>query len=166
VAQETRTPASTVPFSDALLEVVKGLKDDTVLLFGIGAGILLVAVLAFTSSLSIVIVVAAVLVLVLGASVVTRTRAAQSGKGPVGRRLVANLKSARVLDSDVQTVDTATGSIDAELNAEGAVFDGSRAEARVDPRAAAAADGDVFVVVAQPPDRLVAELAGGLCKLL
>ena len=128
MAQETRTPASAVPFSDALLEVVKGLKDDTVLLFGIGAGILLVAVLAFTTSISIVIVIAVVLVLVLGASLLTRARGAQTGKGAAGRRLVANLASAQVRGSDLQNVDRATGTIDAELNAEGAVFDGSRVQ--------------------------------------
>jgi hypothetical protein len=48
-------------------DVVKGLKDKPPLLFGIGAGVILVAVLAATADLWLVLIVAAVLVLALGA---------------------------------------------------------------------------------------------------
>jgi hypothetical protein len=129
VTDGTNTPgADVVPFSDALLEVVKGLKDEPMLLFGIGAGIVLIAVIAFTTSLAIVIVVAVVLVLALTASLVARARSAQSGKGKAGRRLVARLGGARVRHSDIQNVDKAEGDIEAELDAENAIFEGSNVQ--------------------------------------
>ena len=64
--QETDAPAGGMPYEAALLEVVKGLHRDPLLLFGIGAGILIVAVLAITTNLAIVLVVAGFFVVALG----------------------------------------------------------------------------------------------------
>jgi hypothetical protein len=52
-------------------EVVKGLKDKPPLLFGIGAGVILVAVLGATADVWLVLIVAAVLVIALGAWLVS-----------------------------------------------------------------------------------------------
>ncbi len=67
---------SGVPYGDALTAVVKGLKDPY-LLFGLGAGIILVGALTFTGNVTLVLIVACVLVVALLA------------------RLVANMQSAR-----------------------------------------------------------------------
>lgn len=68
-----------LPFQDALLEVVKSLHKDPVLVYGIGAGIILVAALAFTTSLALVLVVAAVLVVVVLGRILGRTQAKRGG---------------------------------------------------------------------------------------
>jgi hypothetical protein len=60
-----RPAAGRMPYEAALMEVVKGLHHDPVLLFGIGAGIVVVGALAITSSLLLVLVVAGVFVVVL-----------------------------------------------------------------------------------------------------
>jgi hypothetical protein len=67
-------------------EVVKGLKDKPPLLFGIGAGVILVVVLGVTADVWLVLIVAAVLVLALGAWLVVearRLRAEAGGNGGV-----------------------------------------------------------------------------------
>jgi hypothetical protein len=56
-----------MPYEAALVEVVKGLHRDPVLLFGIGAGIVVVGALATTSSLPLVLIVAGLFVVVLSA---------------------------------------------------------------------------------------------------
>jgi hypothetical protein len=58
-----------------LLVVVKGLLNEPPLLFGIGAGIVLVGILAATTSIVIVAIVAAIFVAALGAWLYRETRA-------------------------------------------------------------------------------------------
>lgn len=65
-----------------LLEVVKGLRDHPPLLFGIGAGIVLIGVLAATTSIVLVLIVAAVLVAALTAWLIHETRSGAGRKGP------------------------------------------------------------------------------------
>ena len=77
-AEETRTP---------LLEVVKGLRDQPPLLFGIGAGLVLVAILAATTSIAVVAIVAGVLVAALVAWLVRETRTETLGTGRVRTRV-------------------------------------------------------------------------------
>jgi hypothetical protein len=72
-------PAGKMPYEAALVEVVKGLKDDPILLFGIGAGIVVVGALAITSSLLLVLVVAGVLLAVLIVGGHRRTQAVRKG---------------------------------------------------------------------------------------
>jgi hypothetical protein len=59
----------------ALIQVIKELRNEPPLLFGIGAGIVLVAILGATTSIAIVAIVAAVFVAALGAWLVRETRA-------------------------------------------------------------------------------------------
>lgn len=75
------SPPRKMPYEAALMEVIKGLRDDPILLFGIGAGIVLVGVLAVTSSLPLVLVVAGVLVIVLLAGTHLRVQATREGIG-------------------------------------------------------------------------------------
>jgi len=68
-------------------DVVKGLKDKPPLLFGIGAGVILVVVLGATADVWLVLIVAAVLVLALGAWLVNdarRLRAEAASRPPPG----------------------------------------------------------------------------------
>jgi len=85
---------SGVPFGDALTAVVKGLKDPY-LLFGLGAGIILVGALTFTGNVTLVLIVACVLVVALLA------------------RLVANMQSAR--ERPARGIDQRIKSSDAVL---------------------------------------------------
>jgi hypothetical protein len=64
-----------MPYEAALLEVIKGLHRDPILLFGIGAGIVVVGALAVTSNLTLVLVVAGLFVVVLVARAHARTQA-------------------------------------------------------------------------------------------
>jgi len=77
--KEPDVPARGMPYEGPLGGVVEGLKHDPILLFGIGAGILVVGVLAFASNVWIVLVVAALFVAVLGARLRQDTRHARSG---------------------------------------------------------------------------------------
>jgi len=77
-AEESRTP---------LLEVVKGLRHEPPLLFGIGAGLVLVAILAATTSIAVVAIVAGVLVAALVAWLVRETRTETHRTGRVGTRV-------------------------------------------------------------------------------
>jgi hypothetical protein len=63
--KETAPVERAMPYASALGEVVKGLRNDPVLLYGIGAGIIVVGVLVFTASTAIVLIVAALFVVVL-----------------------------------------------------------------------------------------------------
>jgi membrane protein implicated in regulation of membrane protease activity len=70
-------------------DVVKGLKDKPPLLFGIGAGVILVAVLGATADVWLVLIVAAVLVLALGAWLVNdalKRRDEARAQATAGRR--------------------------------------------------------------------------------
>ena len=88
-----------MPYETALLEVIKGLHRDPILLFGIGAGILLVAVLATTSSVAVVLVVAAFFVVVLAARVHRQAQRVKRG-ADIGTTVVAS----SVEDSDIGNV--------------------------------------------------------------
>jgi hypothetical protein len=94
----TEAPAGKMPYEAALTEVVKGLHQDPVLLFGIGAGIVIVAALAFTSSLALVVVVAALFVVVLAARAHQRTQRVRHATDVKGRAFASSLE-----DSDVAT---------------------------------------------------------------
>jgi hypothetical protein len=59
----------------ALIDVIKELRNEPPLLFGIGAGIVLVGILAATTSIAIVVIVAVVFVAALGAWLFRETRA-------------------------------------------------------------------------------------------
>jgi len=107
-------PASAEPSESlfgAMPDVVKGLKDQPPLLFGIGAGIVLVAVLAATTSVGLVLIVAGVLVLALAAWVVNeaaarRRPAPDTQRG--GIQTIVGAEEARIRGSDVGTVDDST----------------------------------------------------------
>jgi hypothetical protein len=64
----------------ALLEVVKGLRHEPPLLFGIGAGLVLVAILAATTSVAVVAIVAVVLIAALAAWLFRETKARVSAR--------------------------------------------------------------------------------------
>jgi hypothetical protein len=63
--KDTAPSGRMMPYSSALGAVVKGLRADPVLLYGIGAGIIIVGVLVFTASAKIVLLVAALFIVVL-----------------------------------------------------------------------------------------------------
>jgi hypothetical protein len=68
MAEQTQPVAPPGPkptFGDALTQVIKGLKDQYPLLFGIGAGIVLIGVLGVTGNVTALAIVAAVLVIAL-----------------------------------------------------------------------------------------------------
>lgn len=80
MGNEAAQPApGKMPYEAALTEVVKGLGNDPLLLFGIGAGIVLVAVLAVTSSLALALIVAGVLLVALLAGAHQRAQAVRKG---------------------------------------------------------------------------------------
>jgi hypothetical protein len=97
-AKAAEPSAGKMPYDAALLEVVKGLHKDPVLLFGIGAGIVVVGALAFTSSLPLVLVVAGLFVVVLIARAHQRAQRARRGSD-VG----VVLGGASIADSDIAT---------------------------------------------------------------
>lgn len=115
------TDASSAPPAPSLFsvmpDVVKGLKKQPALLFGIGAGIVLVAVLAATTSVWLVLIVAAVLVLALGAWLVNEA-------GVRRRRAVENTVRAEKAkigeQASVGTVDPVPGGVLQNVNIEGA----------------------------------------------
>lgn len=77
----TETAPAPESSQQALLEVVKGLRNEPPLLFGIGAGIVLVGILAATTSIAIVAIVAAIFVAALGAWLFRETRARVAAAG-------------------------------------------------------------------------------------
>jgi hypothetical protein len=80
MGNEAAQPApGKMPYEAALTEVVKGLGNDPLLLFGIGAGIVLVAVLGVTSSLALTLVVAGVMLVALLAGAHRRAQAVRKG---------------------------------------------------------------------------------------
>jgi hypothetical protein len=115
-----RTEPSTPPAQSlfgVLPDVVKGLRNQPALLFGIGAGIVLVAVLAATTSVWLVLIVAGVLVLALGSWLVNEA-------GVRRRRAIENVVSAREATigkrAKVGTVDPVPGGVSQEVNVENA----------------------------------------------
>jgi predicted aspartyl protease len=128
MTEGTKAAVGAEASQQALLVVVKGLRNEPPLLFGIGAGIVLVGILAATTSLAIVIVVAAVFVAALGAWLfrATRQQVARTARTNVHtpRAKVAeegNLGGIEVADA----ADTA-GSYETNVEAEGATV-GKRA---------------------------------------
>jgi hypothetical protein len=101
-----------------LPEVARGLKDRPALLFGIGAGIVLVLVLGITTDLWLVLVVAGVLLVCLAAWALTDAR--RRIEGGEGIRNVARAKGATVTKSDVGVVDTEAASVDNVTDVRGA----------------------------------------------
>jgi membrane protein implicated in regulation of membrane protease activity len=99
----------------ALLEVVKGLRNQPPLLFGIGAGIVLIGVLAATTSIVLVVIVAAVLVAALAAWLVraTRSRTTREGRATVKTNVVrAKIKD----DAEVAVIEDSRGKGTAEVD--------------------------------------------------
>ena len=115
-----RTDVPSAPSGQSLFgvmpEVVKGLSKQPALLFGIGAAIVLVAVLAATTSVWLVLIVAAVLVLALGAWLVNE---AGRRRGP---KIDVNARRAKIGASSVGTSNNG-GNI--KVDAEGAEITGS-----------------------------------------
>lgn len=101
-----------------LPEVVKGLRHDPALLFGIGAGVVLVAALAATTSLWLVLVVAAVLVLALVAWLV---REAAKERAQPGVRNRVRASRSHIGRADVGVVQ-GSGSVDQDIDATGATI--------------------------------------------
>ena len=102
-------------------DVVKGLKDKPPLLFGIGAGVILVVVLGATADVWLVLIVAAVLVLALGAWLVNdarrlRNEAARQAAG--GRRQTIRSEDVKTgKKAEVAVVDAAgASSVDQDLD--------------------------------------------------
>lgn len=67
--------AGTETSQQALINVIKELRDQPPLLFGIGAGLVLVGILAVTTSIVIVAIVAVIFLAALGTWLVRETRA-------------------------------------------------------------------------------------------
>jgi hypothetical protein len=110
-------------------EVVKGLKDKPALLFGIGAGIILVVVLGITTDVWIAVVVAAVLVACLIAWVFIEARKVT---GPKVHNSV-RLKGGRMTDSNAGIQGAVIGDIDNRVKTEDADVSGSNLGVSFDP---------------------------------
>jgi hypothetical protein len=104
-SKDTAPSERTMPYSSALGEVVKGLRDDPVLLYGIGAGIIVVGVLVFTASAAIVLIVAALFVVVLFARAHQDAQRIQKK----GTAVDAGVVGSSLVDSDVANVAQAGG---------------------------------------------------------
>jgi hypothetical protein len=126
-------PSSSEPSLVGVLpDVVRGLRNKPALLFGIGAGVILVAVLGVTTDVWLVLVVAAVFVISLVAWLVSDARrqrdevvgriAASSGGGVAN---VTRAAQSKVKDSDVGVVDAASGSVENVTDVTGANVTGS-----------------------------------------
>jgi hypothetical protein len=101
----------------ALIQVIKELRNQPPLLFGIGAGIVLVGILGATTSVAIVAIVAAVFVAALGAWLVRETRARVRQETNVHAPRVRAGKRANV--GSIQAPDGA-GNYETNVNAEDA----------------------------------------------
>jgi hypothetical protein len=97
-AKPVEPSGAKMPYEAALLEVVKGLHKDPVLLFGIGAGIVVVGALAFTSSLPLVLVVAGLFVVVLVARAHQRAQRTRRGAD-----VVVGVGGTSIVDSAIAT---------------------------------------------------------------
>lgn len=101
-----------------LPEVVKGLRHDPALLFGIGAGVVIVAALAATTSVWLVLVVATVLVLALAAWLV---REAAKERAQPGVRNRVRASHSHIGSAEVSVVEGG-GSVDLDVDATGATI--------------------------------------------
>jgi hypothetical protein len=121
-SKDTAPSERVMPFGSALLEVVKGLRNDPVLLYGIGAGIIIVGVLVFTASAAIVLIVAVLFVVVLFARASQNARGIQKKGTGTDTRLVAST----VTSSDVANVTPGGGDTTVRVSAFGSKIEGSR----------------------------------------
>jgi hypothetical protein len=103
VIQGPESPDRSMPYGTALTAVVRGLYKDPILLFGIGAGILVVGALAFTSSVALVLAIAGLFIVVLAARIHMQTRRVRSGRA-LGIALGSSLD-----ETDVGTADSDKG---------------------------------------------------------
>lgn len=122
--------ADTEASDAALVEVVKGLRDEKELLFGIGAGIVLIGVLTATTSIAMAAIVAVVLMAALGAWMFGATRRVRDerGSGAAVRRRT-RLRDARISGgAEVDNYDDESGTavVSTDLDATGATISGSR----------------------------------------
>jgi hypothetical protein len=124
--QGTDAPVRGMPYEAALLEVIKGLHRDPILLFGIGGGILLVAVLAVTTSLAIVLVVAGLFVVVLGAHMLQEARRVSRGEKTRGENIRVRLNRSKIRSSDVGNADSTGGSTNIDVRIGRTEVTGSR----------------------------------------
>ncbi len=114
MGEGTESAAGAESTQGALLEVVKGLRHEPPLLFGIGAGLVLVAILAATTSVAIVAIVAVVLVAALAGWLFRETRARTADE----RRARASVRGAEIDDdADVAVIEDEgdSGKISAEV---------------------------------------------------
>ena len=118
--KETAPPEREMPFGSALMKVVTGLQDDPVLLYGIGAGIVIVGVLVFTASAAIVLIVAALFVVVLFARAHQDARRLQKGTA-----VNVRLAGTSVEDSNVANVAQAGGDTNVGVRSFGGRIKGS-----------------------------------------
>src|SRR5262245_49043631 len=94
--KESAAPERAMPYSSALGEVIKHLRNDPVLLYGIGAGILICGVLVFTASVAIVLIVAAFFALVLFARVHVQAQKARKGTDVRARAVGSSIEDSSV----------------------------------------------------------------------
>jgi hypothetical protein len=120
-------PATPTPSLVGVLpDVVSGLRDKPALLFGIGAGVILVIVLGVTTDLWLVLIVAAVLVLALLVWMLSdarerRAAARAAPREPGGVKNVTHGPRATIRDeAEVGNVEAGAGSIENVTNVEGA----------------------------------------------
>ena len=101
-------------------DVVKGLKDKPPLLFGIGAGVILVVVLGATADVWLVLIVAAVLVLALGAWVFSdaRKRRDEAVGGGGTRQRIRSKKIKTRKGSEAVVVKSPGGPVDQDVKAD------------------------------------------------
>lgn len=116
----------------ALLGVVKGLRDQPPLLFGIGAGLVLIAVLAATTSIVLVLIVSGVLVAALVAWLVYEARTGSGGGGRARAR--ADARRARIRgEAEVAVIEDegTPGTREVDVDARGAEIGGRASVGRI-----------------------------------
>jgi hypothetical protein len=122
------TPSSQPSLVGVLPDVVKGLKDKPPLLFGIGAGVILVAVLGATADVWLVLIVAAVLVIALGAWLLSDARRRRDeALARADVRNITTTKDAKIkADADVGVVEAGSSSVENVTDVSGAEITGGR----------------------------------------
>jgi hypothetical protein len=119
MADGTETSRGGASSQQPLSDVVKGLMGEPPLLFGIGAGIVLVSILAVTTSIVVVAIVAVIFLAALGTWLVRETRARLAS----GARTRVSSERAEVDDSanvgGIRTPDTSS-SLETDVQADDA----------------------------------------------
>jgi hypothetical protein len=118
MTDETDAAGGDASSQHALLEVVKGLRHEPALLFGIGAGLVLIGILAATTSIAIVAIAAVIFLAALGAWLVRETRAQVADE----RTAHADVRKAEIgEDVDISVIEGAgSGRMTADVDAKGA----------------------------------------------